>query len=255
MSERIQAQRMAYGDAGGPVRASHCQGCGVVEAVDKPRFKLCSRCMSVSYCSAACAAEHWHEAHQPVCDELRRQRERAQAELPAGAPLPSRTVISPLRAFVDDYPDHYLSCQVLAFALQHMARPPWGGGAGPIHIQVLDVGRLRRGAETLVVTLFPLSTLQEGLRRDREGDASTGAFLRDLVSMLGRVEPDVASCAQSQTMTPPSCGRTIACATHFRWRSCRRMLQLLCGSGSLASLEVCPPSRQRSIRPSLPTPC
>jgi TPR repeat protein len=45
-------------------RKTHCDGC---EELLDGRNELCTRCRSVSYCSAACQAAHWPAAHAAVC--------------------------------------------------------------------------------------------------------------------------------------------------------------------------------------------
>jgi hypothetical protein len=172
-----------------PLRAM-CQGCGAAES-PQARFKTCSRCMSVKYCSVICAAEHWHEAHQPVCDNLRRMRQRAKADGAETGTAPSlRHSTDLLKDFVLAHTDHWVACQVLAFALQHWQSPPWGGAACAVDIQIRDVARLRRGADSLVATILPLSTLLTAIRRDKSGDDMVSA-MRDSTEMLKRVDVDV----------------------------------------------------------------
>jgi ribosomal protein L40E len=166
---------------------SICQGCGAAESA-KARFKTCSRCMSVKYCSVSCAAEHWHEAHQPVCDNLRRMRERVKDELGQAPSLRDSTDL--LKDFVTAHTDHWIACQVLAFTLQHWQSPPWGGAAGAVDVQIRDVARLSRGADSLVAIILPLSTMLEAIRRDKSGDETVSA-MRDSTEMLKRVDVDV----------------------------------------------------------------
>jgi len=191
-----------------------CQGCGNAEEVSKPRFKRCSACRSVAYCSVDCAAEHWREEHQPVCAELRRARDRAKAALPAGQKLPSSTAT--VSNFVEKHPEQYVALQVLAYLLQHDPHPPWGGGAGAVQLHVDDVRRLSTPGASLIVLIRPLSELRRALR------VSGSPIVEDLVSMLGRVDVDVGFVAciadedpAVETMSTPRLRYSLA-AEHLR---------------------------------------
>jgi len=95
-----------------------------------------------------------------------------------------------VKHFLTAHTDHWIACQVLAFALQHWQSPPWGGAAGAVDVQIRDVARLSRGADSLVATILPLSTMLEAIRRDRSGD-ETASAMRDSTEMLKRVDVDI----------------------------------------------------------------
>ena len=59
----IQAD-VAASPSGDDPKKTHCDGCA--EPLDGVN-ELCTRCLSVSYCSAACQAAHWPAAHKAVC--------------------------------------------------------------------------------------------------------------------------------------------------------------------------------------------
>jgi tetratricopeptide (TPR) repeat protein len=89
----LEARRIACVGAGAPLpgvasaevqRAARaavrsqraCAGCSAVPAKDVPPFRVCEACLSVSYCSAACAKQHWR-THKADCKLLRKSEAAA----------------------------------------------------------------------------------------------------------------------------------------------------------------------------------
>ena len=169
--------------------ASTCNACGAVDAATGYgiRFRECINCRSVVYCTVECAAGHWYDNHKPVCDALKRKRE---SELP---PVPSskeemnaEACTKALHAFSQAFPAHFTALQVLAFVLQHMAEPPWGGAPGPVQLEILNVEQLT-DTKPLVVSAWPLSVLRDLLAKAKPGTKDL-ATVQDMVSGLHNVD-------------------------------------------------------------------
>ncbi|KAJ3333928.1 putative ATP-dependent RNA helicase dhr2 [Blyttiomyces sp. JEL0837] len=63
--------------------ASTCQGCTKSQSEFSSKFKVCSACRSVSYCSSQCQKQHWR-THKALCKEFQQQKEKLEALDEAG---------------------------------------------------------------------------------------------------------------------------------------------------------------------------
>ena len=169
-----------------------CAGCSAVDKssiTGAKRFRECRRCRSVAYCSVECAASHWYDGHKPVCDELKRKRDPIVASGFTEKEVGGAACENALQAFAVRHPEHWNALQVLAFVLQHMADPPWGGAPGPVQLEVLNVQKLS-STKPLIVTAWPLTLYKEHLLPKVKAESDT-QFVQDLISGLERVDVDV----------------------------------------------------------------
>ena len=50
-------------------KSRRCNYC-MKKPITKKRFKMCSRCQGVSYCSISCQKKDWDEKHKWMCDKI-----------------------------------------------------------------------------------------------------------------------------------------------------------------------------------------
>ena len=197
LTEQLRGLAADKREAGCEKKVAHallCQGCGALDkstVTGVKRFRECRRCRSVSYCSVECAAEHWYDGHRPVCDELKRKRDAILTAGFAEKDIGRSACTDTVKAFVQRHPTHANALQVLAFVLQHMADPPWGGAPGPVQLELLNVEQLT-STKPLVVSAWPLSLLKGQLLPKAKEKAGTEAhsFMQDMISALERVDVD-----------------------------------------------------------------